>query len=138
MTTVMVFGTFDILHPGHLYLIREAKRYGDKLFAVIARDTTVIELKGKAPAHNERERLKKVHSLPFVNHAILGSKKNRFSLIEKIRPDILCLGYDQHYFTEELDKELKKINLTAKIIRLKAYKENRYKSSLIRESMQHH
>jgi len=138
MVTVMVFGTFDILHPGHLYFLKEAKHHGDKLFVVVARDTTVKELKGKVPVHDERVRLKKINSLPFVDHAILGDKKNKFALIEKIRPDIICLGYDQHHFTQKLTKELKKINLHAKIIRLKAYKEHIYKSSIIRVSMQHH
>jgi FAD synthetase len=138
MTIVMVFGTFDIIHPGHLYILKEARRYGNKLIVVVARDKTVIELKGKSPLNNEKERLKKIHNLPMVDHAILGSKKNKFSLIKKIKPDVICLGYDQHSFTEELDKVLKKINLHVKIVRLKAYKEHQYKSSIIRESMQNH
>ena len=49
MTTVMCFGTFDTLHPGHLYFLRECRRYGDNLVVVIARDATVAKVKGKKP-----------------------------------------------------------------------------------------
>ncbi len=47
MTTVMCFGTFDILHPGHLYFLRECEKYGDELIVVIARDATVEKVKEK-------------------------------------------------------------------------------------------
>ena len=47
MKTVMAFGTFDLMHPGHEYFLRQAKKRGDYLIAVIARDSTVKKLKGK-------------------------------------------------------------------------------------------
>lgn len=45
MTVVLTFGTFDIFHPGHEYYLREAKKHGDKLVTVIARDQTVKNVK---------------------------------------------------------------------------------------------
>lgn len=135
MNKVMVFGTFDIYHPGHLYFLKQAKKHGDLLFVVVSRDDTVKKLKGQSPLHNEKERLKKVQSLPFVDCAVLGSTKDKFSILAKIKPDIICLGYDQYYFTENLEEELKKRGIKTKIIRLKAYKEHLYKSSKLRKTI---
>ena len=132
MKKVMVFGTFDILHPGHIYFLKNAKKYGDTLFVIISRDSTVKHIKGKSPLHNEKERLKKIQQLHFVNYVILGNKRDKYFVIEKIKPDIICLGYDQRISVNELRKELKKRNIKARIIRLKPYKEHLYKSSKLR------
>jgi FAD synthetase len=43
--TVMTFGTFDRLHPGHEYYLSEARKYGDCLITVVARDKTVVDIK---------------------------------------------------------------------------------------------
>ena len=131
----MVFGTFDILHPGHLYFLKHAKKMGDMLLVVIARDSTVEKIKGIKPVHSEHERLKKVHQLLYVDSAILGSKKDKLLLIEKIKPDIICLGYDQQHFTQNLEQELEKRKLATKIVRLEAYKEYLYKSSKLRKTI---
>ena len=55
---VMVFGTFDILHPGHLNFFKQAREFGNFLIAVIARDKTVLKIKGRLPKNNEKKRLK--------------------------------------------------------------------------------
>jgi len=57
---VLVFGTFDILHKGHLNFFKQAREHGDYLIAVVARDRTVKEIKGKPPIESEKERLKNV------------------------------------------------------------------------------
>jgi FAD synthetase len=124
----MVFGTFDILHKGHLYFLKNAKRYGDELIVVIARDKTVKDVKNKLPLHKERKRLEDVKKVKYVCKAILGNLNNKYKIIRQIKPDVICLGYDQKYFIDGL-KKFKKI----KIIRLKPYKEYIYKSSKIRE-----
>lgn len=94
---VLVFGTFDLLHPGHRYFLREAKKYGEKLFVVIARDTNVFRVKNKWPRDNEKTRLEHVQKLSFVFKAYLGYKnwEKRYQMIQKIHPDIICKGYDQ-------------------------------------------
>jgi cytidyltransferase-like protein len=76
MKKVLVFGTFDGLHEGHLNLFRQARRYGDYLVVVVARDSTVRENKKKMPKFNEQERLKEVKNNPLVNEALLGSEKH--------------------------------------------------------------
>ncbi|MBS3101431.1 adenylyltransferase/cytidyltransferase family protein, partial [Candidatus Woesearchaeota archaeon] len=72
MKKVMCAGTFDIIHPGHLFYLSEAKKYGDKLVVVVARDNTSEKFKGRKPAHNERERLEAVRTLEIVDEAVLG------------------------------------------------------------------
>ena len=127
----MVFGTFDILHKGHLNKFEQAKKHGD-LIVVVARDNTVKQVKSKKPKHNEKQRLKQ---LKKYAKAVLGCKKDKYKIIEKYKPDIIGLGYDQNSFTKDLRKELKKRNLKIKIIRLKPYKPHKYKSSLLKNSL---
>jgi len=131
-TKVMVFGTFDIIHPGHLNFFRQAKKLGTKLFVLVARDTNVVKQKGEKPKFDENKRLEKVKQLSIVDHAILGDDKDPYLIIEKINPDIICLGYDQDGFSGKLKPELEKRNLKAKVIRLKPYRHGQYKSSKLR------
>ena len=131
MKKVMVFGTFDILHKGHLDFFKQAKRYGDYLIAVVARDKTVKKVKSKLPRDNEKKRLKEVKN--HVDKAVLGMIKNKYKVIEKFKPDIICLGYDQDPLN--LKQELKKRRLNPKIIRLKPYKPHIHKSSRLRKKL---
>lgn len=129
MTTVMCAGTFDTIHPGHLYYLSEAKKYGNKLIVVVARDETSERMKGKKPLHNEKERLENVRSLEIVNEAVLGKQGNIFNIIEEIKPDVICLGYDQKVQKQELEDELKKRGIKAEVIRISSYMPHVYKSS---------
>jgi FAD synthetase len=131
--TVLVFGTFDLFHPGHEFFLREAKKHGDRLEVVVARDKTVEEVKGKNPVDREMKRLSKLHSLDYIDDVILGSLGDKYQIIEAVKPDIIVLGYDQTFFTENLEEELKKRKLKTKVIRLKeSLKPEIFKSSKIR------
>jgi len=123
----MVFGTFDILHKGHLNFFKQARKYGDYLIAVIARDKTVKQVKGILPHHNEKIRLKNVKK--HVEKAVLGMIKNKHKIIEKYKPDIICLGYDQ----KEFINGLKKYKIPVK--KLKSYKPHIHKSSKLRKKI---
>ena len=127
MNKIMIFGTFDILHKGHLNKFKQAKKYGE-LIVVIARDDTVKKVKGKKPKHSEKQRQKAVKK---YGKSLLGYKTDKYKIIEKYKPDIIGLGYDQNSFTKDLKKELKKRKLKIKIIRFKPYKQHKYKSSLL-------
>ena len=126
MKRVMCFGTFDKLHKGHVFYLQKSKKLSDYLIVVIARDENVRKLKGKIPADNEKIRLKNVENLEFVDKALLGSKKNKFEVVKKYKPDIISLGYDQRVDIDELKK-----NFSGEIIRQKAFKPDVYKSSLM-------
>ena len=121
MKKVMVFGTFDVLHKGHLNFFSQARKYGDYLIAVIARDNTVKEVKGRFPRNNEKKRLAEVKK--YVDKAVLGYIKDKHKVISKFKPDIICLGYDQ----KEFISGLKRFKIPIK--RLKPYMVHKYKSS---------
>ncbi len=133
MKKVMCAGTFDTIHPGHLYYLSEAKKYGDKLIVVVARDETSKEFKGRKPFHNEKERLEAVRMLNIVDEAVLGRHGNIFDIIGEIKPDVICLGYDQNVQKQQLEDELKKRDIKADVIRISAYMPHMYKSSKIRK-----
>jgi FAD synthetase len=134
MTKVLVFGTFDILHKGHLYFLKNAKKNGKFLTVVVARDATVRQIKGKEPLNNEEKRKVNLKKLDFVDDVVLGSLTDKYAVLDKAKPDVICLGYDQRYFTEILQQELKKRNLKTRIVRLKPYKAHIYKTSKLKNS----
>ena len=129
---VLVFGTFDILHEGHMNFLREARKHGNYLTVVISRDSTVLEVKGRYPEKRERERLGNIRKLRLADRVLLGNHGDKYRIIEDIKPDIICLGYDQEAFTENLEEELRKRGLHVKVVRLKPYMEDVYKSSKIK------
>ena len=132
MKKVMAFGSFDILHEGHKHYLMEAKGYGDYLIVVVARDSNILRFKGRKPKNDENYRLEQVRNLDFVDEAVLGDKEDILKVLDKYRPDIICLGYDQKTINEKkLKEELEKRKIKAELVRAKPYKENIYKSSLI-------
>ena len=134
MKKVIVFGTFDGIHPGHLDFFKQAKEHGDFLVAVVGRDSTVEKIKGKKPANKQQHRLIEVYNVPEVDYVSLGDKEDPYKIIEEQKPDVVCLGYDQNSFTKELENELEKRGIKAEIVRLKAFKEEKYKSSKLNPS----
>lgn len=130
MTKVMVFGTFDILHPGHLFLLNEAKKMGDSLTVVIAKDKTVTAVKNIISQNDERARLKNLSDLNIADKVILGNPGDKYRVIKDEAPDIIALGYDQSAFTADLEKTFPEI----KIVRLPPYREDIYKSSKFRKN----
>ncbi len=132
MTTVMCFGSFDVLHPGHLYFLKRAKSLGDRLIVVIALDSTIMEVKGNKPKYNERERVEHIRDLKIADRVMLGYEADKYEVIEEINPDIIALGYDQSGFADEIKEEMEKRKMNPKIVRLDSYKEEHYKSSKLR------
>jgi FAD synthetase len=120
MVRVMATGTFDILHMGHIYYLKEAKKLGDELVIVIARDSTVRKLKHE-PVTPEDMRLGIIKELSIVDKAVLGHEKDIYATVEEIKPDIIALGFDQIHDEKKIKKELKKRNINAKVTRLTKY-----------------
>ena len=87
---VLTFGTFDIFHPGHEHYLSEAKKHGDTLIVIIARDQTVKKIKGRPPRNTEDIRKKNLEQSNIADEITLGSLNNPFECIEKYRPDVLC------------------------------------------------
>ncbi|MFP4170610.1 MAG: adenylyltransferase/cytidyltransferase family protein [Methanomassiliicoccales archaeon] len=120
MTRVMASGVFDILHPGHLHYLNEARKLGDELYVVVATDNTVRRRKHE-PITPEEMRLELVGSLKPVDRALLGKEGDIFQVVEEIRPDVIALGYDQHFDEEELSELLKERGLGTRVVRISEY-----------------
>ncbi|MCF7866964.1 FAD synthase [Candidatus Woesearchaeota archaeon] len=129
MKKILTFGTFDIFHKGHEFYLSEAKKHGDKLYVVIARDSTVLKVKGKIPRNNQTKRMATVYEYEAVDEARIGEEGDKYKVLEDIKPDIICLGYDQTAFTDKLEEELKKRGINAKIKRITSHYPDKFKSS---------
>ncbi len=121
---MLTAGTFDIIHAGHVRLLIEAKKLAGpdgELVVIIARDENVKRYKGHPPVFTESERLFMMQNLKPVDRAVLGDFKDPISTIEKEKPDIIVLGYDQWATEEWLSKELEKRGLNTKIVRMRKF-----------------
>lgn len=131
---VMVFGTFDIFHPGHRSFLRQAKKYGGYLIVVVARDETVEQVKEQRPMNNEQKRAKIIQESGLADEVVLGNLKDKYAVIKKHKPDVICLGYDQKFFIDNLKEKLAEFGMEkTKIIKLKPFKSEIYKSSKLRK-----
>jgi FAD synthetase len=116
MIRVLATGTFDILHPGHILYLNKARELGDELFVIVSRDS-MVQHKLK-PILPEQQRLQVVQALSMVDHAELGSEHDIFEPLAVIKPDIIALGYNQHFDDNKLREDLKKRNIPSKVVRL--------------------
>ncbi|MEW6069921.1 MAG: adenylyltransferase/cytidyltransferase family protein [Candidatus Thermoplasmatota archaeon] len=117
MVRVMASGVFDILHPGHIYYLEEAKKLGDELVVVVARDSTVRKCKHE-PITNEKMRLAMVSALKPVDKAVLGYEGDVYRIVQELKPDIIALGYDQAWDEEKIRADLEKLGVKVKVVRL--------------------
>jgi FAD synthetase len=141
MVRVLVFGSFDIVHKGHVYFLEKALALGDELVVVVGRDKTIEKVKGKLPLNSESERVKDVESLGIADEVVLGHLSDKFKIIEEVRPDVIALGYDQESFSSGLSCELRNRGLDVggeggvEIVRLEGFEVEKYKSSLMRKNI---
>ena len=121
MVRVLATGTFDILHPGHLLYLSEAKSLGDELYVIVARDS-MVKHKPK-PIIPEGQRLEMVQALRIVDEAMLGSEKDMFEPLREIKPDIIALGKNQFFNEKELEAQLRKHGIKARVVRIRSFGE---------------
>ena len=133
-TKIMVFGTFDGLHQGHLDFFRQAKKLSKRSFLIasISRDKNVYKIKKVRPILSEKQRAILTKKCKLVNRVVLAGIKNHLPHILKERPDIIALGYDQRNYTKSLKKDLKNKGLVVNIVRLKPYKKHTFKNHLLK------
>ncbi len=138
-TNVMIFGTFDILHLGHIALFEEAKQYGDTLTVVVATDERVEHIKGARPVHSQDERMAMLRAMKAVDHVVAGEKENVYRVITDAQPDVIALGYDQHVFVDRLQETLTEQGLSeTKVVRLSPFKPEKHKSGNIKRYVEKH
>ncbi|RMF90356.1 MAG: FAD synthase [Methanobacteriota archaeon] len=119
---VVCGGVFDILHPGHVFILEKAKALGDLLVVIVARDSTVKGHK-RIPIVSEEQRLEMVKGLKPVDAAVLGHEGDPLEIIEELKPDIIALGPDQHHSEKKIKEELEKRGLSVKVRRIEEYRE---------------
>lgn len=133
MIKVLTFGTFDLFHEGHRSYLDQAKSLGNKLYVCVARDSNVLKHKGRSPDWNEEKRKTEVKKNFPDATVMLGYEDDVYRCLGEIRPDFIALGYDQTVFTDKLSSELIKRGLEmTKIIRLKPFKPETYKTTIVR------
>ena len=132
-TRIMVFGTFDLLHPGHEHMFKQARKLAKNPFLIVsvARTSNVKKIKSRPPKRSETVRASQLKKSPLVDQVVLGGAKNHIPHIVKAKPDIIALGYDQVAYTKNLREELSDAGLKVKVVRLRSYKPHIYKSSLL-------
>ena len=97
--TVFTNGCFDILHRGHIELLRESKKLGGRLVVGLNSDESVKRLKGNdRPVNNQEDRKALLESLEWVDKVVIFDEDTPRSVIENLRPDIITKGGD--YTTE--------------------------------------
>ncbi|MHA1107234.1 MAG: adenylyltransferase/cytidyltransferase family protein [Promethearchaeota archaeon] len=122
---VLIAGTFDLIHPGHLFLINEAAKLGD-VFVIVSTDKNRELYSGEAPIVPEQQRLEVIKGIKNVKAARLGRSDNdTLKTVKEIYPDIILLGPNQKYDIATLKKGLKDHGLEhIKIQRLQSYYNN--------------
>jgi D-beta-D-heptose 7-phosphate kinase/D-beta-D-heptose 1-phosphate adenosyltransferase len=92
---VFTNGVFDILHPGHVRYLTEARRQGDALIVAINSDRSVGAIKGPSrPVHPEAERAEVITALACVDAAVVFDEDTPWAIINAIQPDVLVKGAD--------------------------------------------
>ncbi len=131
---VLVFGTFDGIHPGHIHFLTEAKKLGD-LFISVASDESLEFRKLHKAIKKAPERLKDIISLGIAKSASIGDRVlGNWTDVKKIKPDIIALGYDQKGLEMALKKFKKSIGVPFVIKKITSHKPDTYHSSILNKT----
>lgn len=112
---VFANGCFDVLHVGHLHLLKKAKEFGDFLIVAINSDTSVKKIKGEnRPILNQSQRSEMLAALETVDAVVIFSEETPYEILKEIKPDVLVKGSDydlQNIIGKEFAKETKTVDL---------------------------
>jgi len=88
-------GSYDLIHPGHLYVLRKCRELGDQVVVGLNTDDFIEEFKGHRPVQSYLERAEILSALRFVDRVVpnLGGADSR-PVLEAVGPDIIAVGYD--------------------------------------------
>lgn len=123
---VLTFGTFDRFHPGHRAYLSQAQSRGE-LFVVVARDASVVHIKGRASLQHEDERVAGVRKEFPTATVMLGDPVDYLRPVRDVNPDLIMLGYDQ-----QLPPGVLESDLPCSVERAKPFEPETHKSSLRR------
>ena len=132
LQTVMLFGSFDGLHPGHEYLIGQARTHGDHLVIVVARDSVIAKTKNQEPWYEEQERVAQLTAMVSDATVVVGDEiEGKWTPIHQYQPDTIVIGYDQDALKRALEEI--KTDYHFSIVQVDALEPENYKSSIIRQ-----
>ena len=125
MSRVLASGAFEIIHPGHLKFLEEARKLGGedaRLIVVVARDETIRRRKGREPLMNEEARRYVVSMLKPVDEAILGHVPFSFEkVVEEVKPDVVVFGEDQDDLMAEFSRLIAIKGLMVKVVKVERF-----------------
>ena len=106
-------GVFDLFHIGHVNILKKSKSLCDKLIVGVSKDKLVYKYKKKFPVISEKERLKIVQNIKYVDYAIFQNSLNKIINYKKLKFDIMFVG-DDWFSTpkwKNLDEKFKKLGV---------------------------
>ena len=128
MTRVVAQGTFDLLHPGHVHYLEDAATHGNELHAIVARRTNVTHK--PEPILCARQRRDMVAAIDAVDEAHLGDPEDVFVPIERLDPDVIVLGFDQHHDEADIAAALDARGIDCRVERASG-REPKYEDELL-------
>lgn len=132
MSTVLAFGAFDGLHPGHAHFLAEAQTRAERLVVCLATDAAITRLKGHAPRNTFADRKAALLLLPPVDDVVAGDDEDgSYSSVVRLRPDVVAFGYDQEELKEHFQIWNNQQSIAASTVTLPAFEPEHYKSSLL-------
>lgn len=130
---VLASGTFDLLHLEHVKYLEAAKKAGGenaKLIVIVTRDSTAEKRKGRKPIIHEDQRRALVEALRVVDEAVLGYEEADIGgVIEKIKPDVIALGYDETEVERNVRKAVAEKGLKVQIVKIEKFGKEELNSS---------
>lgn len=117
MTKVLATGVFNILHPGHIFYLSEAKKLGDELIVIVSSDAMASKISQKKVLPAE-QRAKVVEALNVVGKVFIGDDEDIMALMPVILPDVIALGHDQDVDETWLKERLMHMGISPKLIRI--------------------
>jgi FAD synthetase len=118
LKVVMMGGAFEIIHPGHVHALSEARGLGNTLVVVVATDESVEKNKGRPPVTDQALRVGLISSIRQVDLALPGNKGSIYEILSRIRPDVVALGYDQRHKGDEIVQEAARRGIRIRAARL--------------------
>ncbi|WP_144901536.1 adenylyltransferase/cytidyltransferase family protein [Halobellus captivus] len=125
---IVAQGTFDLIHPGHVHYLADAASMGDELHVIVARRENVTHK--EPPVLPDRQRRDVIDALEVVTEAHLGHTEDIFVPIERIDPDVIVLGHDQHHDDDAIRDALASRGIDCEVARASA-REPRYDDELL-------
>ncbi len=134
---IMASGVFDLLHPGHIFYLEQAKQLGDELVVVVANDTVAKQSKPNLIfSANDRKRM--VAALAVVDKVVVPREtdpKRYYRTVLDINPRIIVLGYNQTFTEQKLLDELVDYGWKGQVVRAEQYPEEEISSTIVKNKV---